>query len=118
MIDRPAVEIRISPEFERNLRYLAKKYRSVKADLLPVIQKIELGKFVGDQVKRTGFTVLKVRVKNSNIQKGQSGGYRLIYQVETPKLVLFVTLYSKSDQADVSAKEIRAAIAEYQMSNE
>jgi mRNA-degrading endonuclease RelE of RelBE toxin-antitoxin system len=112
------IEIRISPEFERNLRYLAKKYRSVKADLLPVIQKIEAGDFVGDQVKKTGFTVLKVRVKNSNTQKGQSGGYRLIYQVEAPSIVLFVTLYSKSDQTDISAKEIRAAIAEYQKSQE
>jgi mRNA-degrading endonuclease RelE of RelBE toxin-antitoxin system len=41
MTDPSTIEIRISPEFERNLRYLAKKYRSVKADLLPVIQKLK-----------------------------------------------------------------------------
>ena len=29
-----------------------------------------------------GYMVIKARVKNSNIQKGKSAGYRVIYQVE------------------------------------
>jgi len=57
------------------------------------------------------YIILKVRVKNSNIQKGKSAGYRMIYQVESPVSVLLLTIYSKSDRADISPNEIRSIIA-------
>jgi hypothetical protein len=57
-------------------------------------------------------------VKNSNIQKGKSAGYRMIYQVESPSIVLLLIIYSKSDifpqnRADISLNEIRSIIAEF-----
>jgi mRNA-degrading endonuclease RelE of RelBE toxin-antitoxin system len=52
------------------------------------------------------YIVIKVRVKNSNIQKGKSAGYRLVYQVESPISVLLLTIYSKSDRDDISPNEI------------
>jgi mRNA-degrading endonuclease RelE of RelBE toxin-antitoxin system len=54
-----------------------------------------------------------VRIKNSDIQKGKSAGYRLLYQVESPSNVLLLLIYSKSDQTDVEAAEIRTVIAEF-----
>ncbi len=59
------------------------------------------------------YIILKVRVKNSNIQKGKSAGYRMIYQIESPVSVLLLTIYSKSDRTDISLNEIRSIIAEY-----
>jgi mRNA-degrading endonuclease RelE of RelBE toxin-antitoxin system len=56
--------------------------------------------------------VFKVRVRNSDISKGKSSGYRLIYHVKTPTLVILVTIYSKLDQADISAEEIRRILTE------
>ncbi|MFM6038876.1 MAG: type II toxin-antitoxin system RelE/ParE family toxin [Sphaerospermopsis kisseleviana] len=56
--------------------------------------------------------VFKVRVKNSNIQKGKSAGYRIIYQVESPTNVLLLTIYSKSDQEDITPQEIKNILAE------
>ncbi len=50
--------------------------------------------------------MIKVRVKNSNIQKGKSADYRVIYQVESPTFVLLLTIYAKSDRDDISASEI------------
>lgn len=44
--------------------------------------------------------------KNSNIQKGKSAGYRLVYQVESPTNVLLLTIYAKSDRDDISSNEI------------
>lgn len=58
------------------------------------------------------YVILKVRVKNSNIQKGKSAGYRLIYQVESENSVLLLTIYSKSDREDISPNEIRSILAE------
>ena len=57
------------------------------------------------------YIVIKVRVRKSNIQKGKSAGYRLVYQVESPTNVLLLTIYSKSDRDDISSAEILNILA-------
>jgi mRNA-degrading endonuclease RelE of RelBE toxin-antitoxin system len=59
------------------------------------------------------YRVYKLRVRNSNIQKGKSAGYRLIYQVESLTNVLLLTIYSKSDREDINVNEIRDIIADF-----
>jgi mRNA-degrading endonuclease RelE of RelBE toxin-antitoxin system len=59
------------------------------------------------------YVVYKVRVRNSNIQKGKSAGYRLIYQVESPTSILLLTIYSKSDREDIDVNEIRDIVANF-----
>jgi len=54
-----------------------------------------------------------VRVRNSNIQKGKSAGYRLIYQVDSPTSILLLTIYSKSDREDIGVNEIRDILADF-----
>jgi mRNA-degrading endonuclease RelE of RelBE toxin-antitoxin system len=109
-----AITIRFADDFEENLYALSKRYRSIRNDVQPVIEQIQAGNFIGDRIAGMGedYFILKVRVKNSNIQKGKSAGYRLIYQVESPTIVLLLTIYSKSDRADISPNEIRSIIAE------
>ncbi len=110
-----AITIRFADDFEANLYALAKRYRSIRNDVQPVIEQIQAGNFIGDRIPGMGedYIILKVRVKNSNIQKGKSAGYRLIYQVESPSVVLLLTIYSKSDRTDISLNEIRSIIAEF-----
>lgn len=108
------VQVEFTPEFKRNLRALAKKYRHIRSDLEPVIQQLGAGDFVGDQIPGTPYTVFKVRVRNSDIQKGKGSGYRIIYGVNTPSRVVLVTLYSKLDQADIAAGQIRRIISEFE----
>jgi mRNA-degrading endonuclease RelE of RelBE toxin-antitoxin system len=111
----PSVKIDLTPEFQRNLRNLAKRYRSIRSDIQLVIQDLETGNFVGDRITGVGedYDVLKVRVRNRDIQKGKSAGYRLIYQVESPTSVLLLSIYSKSDQADIATQEIWKILAEF-----
>jgi len=47
--------VEFTPEFKRNLRVLAKKYRSIRSDVQPVIEQIQKGCFVGDQIPETEF---------------------------------------------------------------
>jgi mRNA-degrading endonuclease RelE of RelBE toxin-antitoxin system len=54
--------------------------------------------------------VFKVRVKNSDIQKGKSSGYRVVYQLRDKICILLVTIYSKSDETTLAASEIREII--------
>jgi mRNA-degrading endonuclease RelE of RelBE toxin-antitoxin system len=107
-----AVHVEFTPEFKRNIRQLAKKYRHLQADVQPVITQLEAGQTPGTQIPRTGHTVFKVRVKNSDIQKGKRSGYRMIYYLQTPYRVLLITLYSKTEQGDVSLEQLRRIIAE------
>jgi len=106
------VQIEYTPEFKRNLRALAKKYRHIRSDVQPVIDQLRSGEVIGDQIPRTRYAVFKVRVRNSDIQKGKRSGYRLIYHLKTPTNVVLVTIYSKLDQADVSAEQIRRILIE------
>jgi len=109
MLSEPAepVQVEFTPEFKRNLRALAKKYRHIRSDIQPVIDQLRTGEVIGDQVPRTRYTVFKVRVRNRDVQKGKRSGYRLIYHLKTPTNIILVTIYSKLDQADISAEQIR-----------
>jgi mRNA-degrading endonuclease RelE of RelBE toxin-antitoxin system len=113
---QPSVTIDLTPEFYRNLRDLNKHYRHVRADIQTIIQDLEVGNFVGDRISGIGedCVMFKVRVKNRDIQKGKSAGYRLIYRFESPTSVLLLTIYSKSDRSDITAGELRSIAAEFQ----
>ena len=110
--DEPA-QVEHTPEFKRNLRALARKYRHIRSDVSAVIDQLRAGDVMGDQVPGTRYTVFKVRVRNSDIQKGKRSGYRLIYHLKTPTNIILVTIYSKLDQADISAEQIRRILIEF-----
>ena len=104
------LQVTFTPEFKRNLRQLAKKYRHIKSDLQPVIDQLTSGSKPGDQVPGVRYEVFKVRAKNSDASRGKSGGYRLIYYVKSETERVLVTVYSKTEQADIAPEEIRAII--------
>ena len=100
-------------EFKRNLRALAKKYRHIRADIQPLINQLQTGTLIGNQVKGSIYTLFKSRAKNSDIKKGKSSGYRLIYWQKTSHHLILVTIYSKLDQSDISAQKIQRIIKNF-----
>ncbi|WNZ23427.1 type II toxin-antitoxin system RelE/ParE family toxin [Leptolyngbya sp. NK1-12] len=106
-------QIFFSDEFKQRLRILAKRYRHIRSDLQPLLNDLQAGNLIGDH-PGIGYTVFKVRLKNSDIQKGKSAGYRVIYQLKDSVSVLLVTIYSKSDQNDIAVDKIREIIARFQ----
>lgn len=92
------------------MRQLAKRYRRIRIDIQPIINQLEAGELPGDQIPGMNYTLFKVRVRNSDAQRGKSGGYRIIYYLKTDTQILLVTLYSKSDQADITADEVQEII--------
>jgi mRNA-degrading endonuclease RelE of RelBE toxin-antitoxin system len=105
------VKIDLTPEYKRNLRGLSKRFRQIRLDTQPVIEQIQAGNFIGDRIPGMGedYIILKVRVKNSNIQKGKSAGYRMIYQVESPSIVLLLSSWTKIN--NVIANEVKQSQA-------
>jgi mRNA-degrading endonuclease RelE of RelBE toxin-antitoxin system len=108
--ETPQIQILFSDEFKTRLRTLIKRYRSIRTDIKPLLDELQSGNLIGDQIPGTGYTVFKVRLKNSDIQKGKSGGYRVIYQLRGDTYILLVVIYSKSDQDDIPANQIRDII--------
>lgn len=114
MTDQPLIQVEASLTFNRNLRTLAKKYRSIRNDIQPVIEQLQQGELLGDQIPGVGYTVFKLRVRNSDTQKGKSGGYRLVYYVKTATGIILLTVYTKSEQVDIAANDIRRIITDYE----
>lgn len=113
MTEPTPIELKLTIEFQRKIRVLAKKYRRIRLDLQDVLQELQAGDFVGDRLQDVGSTVIKARVKNSNAQRGKSGGYRLIYWLQSPSKVVLLDIYSKSEQENIEIAEIQRIFINY-----
>ena len=67
-------DVRFTLPFKRCLKSLAKRYRQIQTDIQPIIDELQTGNFIGDQITGTSIIALKVRAKNSDIPTGKSGG--------------------------------------------
>ena len=104
------MQIDYTPEFQQQVRRLKRRYRSIQQDLQGLLEQLENGETPGDQMTGTGYTVYKVRLKNSDAQRGKSGGYRVIYYLRTTESVTLLSMYSKSDQVTISAETVQRII--------
>lgn len=109
------VQLQFASEFKRNIRILAKKYRTIKSDLSPLFQQLESGDTPGDQIQGTGATLYKVRVKNSDSNKGKRGGYRVIYFIKQQDQIILLTAYSKNELSTVSAEFLHKLVEKYKL---
>ncbi len=99
-------QIEFTREFQRNVRGLAKRYRNIRRDLQSLLDRLQTGELPGDCIPGTGYEIYKVRLKNSDVQKGKSGGYRVIYYTKSVSAIVMVAIYSKSDRGDILPNEI------------
>ncbi|MFM2313035.1 MAG: hypothetical protein RLZZ04_2311 [Cyanobacteriota bacterium] len=113
MSNRPFLKVEISPTFKRNIKTLDKKYRNIRQDVEPIIKQLQNGELPGDKISGMSYSVFKLRVNNSDVSKGKSGGYRLIYYCQTATRIILLTIYTKSKQVNITAEEIRNIIVNY-----
>ena len=114
MSDTSAIDIQLTREFQKKARLLAKKYRHIKTDLKPILEKLRLGETLGDRIPGLKYIVYKLRVRNSDIQKGKSGGYRLIYWLQKPSGIVLLDIYSKSEQDNIALTTIQQIINNFE----
>lgn len=94
--------------FERKLKRLAKKYKSLKTDLLEVVVKLEEHPTLGTPI---GKDCYKIRIAITIKGKGKSGGARIITYVRIVKETIYLMdIYDKSKQATISDKELQLLI--------
>lgn len=94
--------------FERKLKRLAKKYKSLASDLALVIDKLTINPTMGTPI---GKDCYKIRIAISSKGKGKSGGARMITFVRIVKQTVFLMdIYDKSEQVTISDKELQLLI--------
>lgn len=112
-MSKPPRRVDLTDYFIKDLKRLYKKYSNVRRDAQQFIRLLESGVIPGDQIQNIGYTVYKARIRNSDVQRGKSGGYRVIYYLRTADLVILLTVYSKSEREDIDAADIRRIIELY-----
>jgi len=100
-------EVRVVDEFKKDVKKLFKKYRSIKTDILDLIEKLEEDYTIGIDL---GSNLYKIRVKNSDIG-GKSGGYRVIYYTRlTNDRIYLLTIFSKTQKENIDMKSLKPIV--------
>lgn len=106
-------------KFDKDLEfyYRKRKYRKIEQDISPILEALEQGDLVGDEISdlKLDNSTYKVRAANTDMKVGKSNGYRLIYYViKDDRDIYLITLYSKKDDSRIPTdEEIVEWIEEY-----
>lgn len=116
------VTVRITNSFKLAVKPLLKKYHSLSKDLLKLEKELLKTPRLGTPL---GQETYKIRLKISSKGKGKSGGARIITLVESTIIgiaevntsneisIYLVTIYDKSDVANIPEKELKELIKNY-----
>ena len=94
-------------DFDKKVKALSKKYRSLKADLVAFEKELLANPTMGDDL---GDNTRKVRMAIASKNKGKSGGARVITCTVLVDVIntdiYLLTIYDKGEQESISKKEI------------
>lgn len=73
----------------------------IEADIHPAVEELQSGNFIGDKLEGlvipANTSIYKVRLPNSSMNIGKSGGFRLLYYVAIADKIYLLKIYSKKD---------------------
>lgn len=105
------VNIYYTSEFKKHAKRLAKKYVSFAEDLSELQDRLKENPYEGIDL---GNGIRKIRMRIASKGKGKSGGARVIsfiVAVSEDVEVTLLTIYDKSEQGNISDKEIKQLVA-------
>jgi mRNA-degrading endonuclease RelE of RelBE toxin-antitoxin system len=97
--------VKAIPNFEKELKRLSKKYPSLKAEYVKLVQQLkehpEQGTFIGNNC-------YKIRLAIASKGKGKSGGARVITCVKISQTsVYLLSIFDKSERENIPDKELK-----------
>ncbi len=95
-----------TPRFQKDVKYLKKKYHHIVSDLEKLNEILADTPFYGKPIKGLEGKVFKVRFASSDIGKGKSGGFRVIYCL-VDETIYLLTIYAKAYKEDIDPSEIK-----------
>jgi mRNA-degrading endonuclease RelE of RelBE toxin-antitoxin system len=103
-------KIILSPRFLKELERLERKYPRVIDEVTTLVSQLEQGQQPGDKITGLGYDAYKVRLRNPSSGRGKRGGFRVIYYVYVAGQIFMLSIYSKTQQEDISLSDIKRAI--------
>ncbi|CAA6805511.1 MAG: Unknown protein [uncultured Sulfurovum sp.] len=92
-----------TPEFKKSVKKLAKRYKQISKDLKTLEEEL-------NQENPTavdfGNNCFKIRLQNSSVPTGKSGGFRVIYFFRQEENIYLLDMYSKSDLDNIEEKRL------------
>lgn len=96
--------ITITPDAQKDAKFLKRKYRSLKIDLANLSTSPKENPQQGEPLGKDCF---KVRMAISSKQKGKSGGARVITCIKVvDEQIFIIAIYDKSELAALTDKKI------------
>jgi mRNA-degrading endonuclease RelE of RelBE toxin-antitoxin system len=92
-----------TPEFTKSVKKLFKKYKLIIKDLEELEKELQQE---NNSSIELGNSCYKIRVANSSIPTGKSGGFRVIYYTKIENKIYLLQIYSKSDIENISDEKI------------
>lgn len=90
--------------FQKDVKRLYKRYKQLPNDLKNLKQELTKNPKSGIEL---GHKCYKIRVVNSSIPTGKSGGFRVIYYyLDTDNNIYLISMYSKSELENIDDKII------------
>lgn len=92
------------PPFDKQLKRLAKKYPSIKSDIIQLIAELQDKPNSGTHL---GNNCYKVRMAITSKGKGKSAGARIItHFILKSECIYMLSIYDKGDQSSIDDNEI------------
>lgn len=107
-------QFRTITSFDRDLKRLAKRYRSLRDDLLKLVHEMQENPNLGADL---GHGIRKIRLAIQSKGGGKRGGARVIAHTDVvvdiqEGTICFLAIYDKSDQETISNQAIKALLKE------
>ena len=99
------MKFEVTIEFEKSLKRLSKKYKSLKDDYIQFLNELEKNPYIGDEIIEN---CRKARIAIKSKGKGKSVGGRVIfyYEIVNDKIILLY-IYDKNELENVKDDFIR-----------
>ncbi|QSZ42376.1 hypothetical protein GJV85_09750 [Sulfurimonas aquatica] len=93
-----------TPEFIKQVKKLAKSYKKIPDDLESLKTQLVQNPRAGTDL---GNNCFKIRLKNSSIPVGKSGGFRVVtYYIDRDNTIRLLLIYTKTQKDNITDKEL------------
>ena len=108
------LKIQTLSHFEKEVKKLFKKYKKLPQDLKSLQTELLKNPKSGINLGRNCY---KIRVANTSVPTGKSGGFRVIYYFyqEGDDTIYLMSIYSKSEIENIDEKVIERILQEHQL---
>ena len=94
-----------TPEFIKQAKKLSKKYPNLPTDLGGLHDLLMENPKSGIHL---GNNCYKIRLQNTSVKKGKSGGYRVItFLIDAVRVIRLLSIYSKSERDIIQDEDIK-----------